>query len=260
MRKVVLFGSAAVAAYLMLDHPASKPGLAIAQSERPAPQAAPAERLDLPDRRGLSRNQGELFAAPPPPAPKPVAKKAPPPPAPVAAAPIAPPLPYRLAGKVITGSEEEVFLAKGELVIPVKVGDTLEHTWKVESISAERIELVYLPLGTRERIAASSLLDAQSARDRSGQDELRSVRARYVKRRAARLVANRGIAHAGTDLDGQRQQTPRLHQVERGAVRIDRPAEILEQEPAHAAAYGRDLGTENVRLDDDWRAITRIER
>jgi hypothetical protein len=64
---------------------------------------------------------------------------------------------------VITGSEEEVFLAKGELVIPVKVGDTLEHTWKVESISAERIELVYLPLGTRERIAASSLLDAQSA-------------------------------------------------------------------------------------------------
>jgi hypothetical protein len=163
-RKVLLLGSAAaVAAYLMLDHPATKPGLAIAQSERPAPKAAPAERLGLPERRGLSRNQGELFAAPPPPpAPKPVAKKAPPP-APLAAAPVAPPVPYRYAGKVVKGSEEEILIAKGDLVLPVKVGDTLDHTYKVESISAERIELVYLPLGTRDRIAVSSALDAEPA-------------------------------------------------------------------------------------------------
>ena len=163
LRKFLLFGSlAAVVGYLMLDRPATKPGLAIAQSERPAAKATPAERLDLPERRGLSRTQGELFAAPPPPAPKPVAKKSQPP-APVAPAPIAPPVPYRFAGKVVTGTEEEILVAKGDLVLPIKVGDTLDGMYKVESISAERIELLYLPLGTRDRIAVSSALDAEPA-------------------------------------------------------------------------------------------------
>ena len=162
MRKFLLFGSAAaVVGYLMLDQPATKPGLAVAQSERPAAKAAPAERLDLPERRGLSRTQGELFAAPPPPAPKLVAKQQPP--APVAAAPVAPPVPYRFAGKVVTGTEEEILVAKGDLVLPVKVGDTLDGMYRIESISAERIELVYVPLGTRDRIAVSSALDAEPA-------------------------------------------------------------------------------------------------
>ena len=165
MRKFMLFGSAAaVVGYLMLDQPATKPGLAIAQSERAAPQAAPAERLDLPERRGLSRTQGELFGAPPPPpAPKPAARKAQQP-APVAAAPVAPPLPYRYAGKVVRESEEETLIAKGELVFPVKAGDTLDGTYKVESVSAERIEVIYLPLGTRDSIVVSSALDAEPAR------------------------------------------------------------------------------------------------
>jgi hypothetical protein len=162
----LLLGSlAAVVGYLLLDQPARQPGLAFAQNpsaDSRAAKAVPAERLDLPERRGLSRTQGELFAAPPPPAPKPVAKKAQQP-APVAAAPVAPPVPYRFAGKIITGSEEEVFVSKGDAVVPVKVGDTLDGMYKVESISAERIEIVYLPLGTRDRIVVSSALDAEPA-------------------------------------------------------------------------------------------------
>jgi hypothetical protein len=76
---------------------------------------------------------------------------------------VAPPVPYRFAGKIITGSEEEVFVSKGDAVVPVKVGDTLDGMYKVESISAERIEIVYLPLGTRDRIVVSSALDAEPA-------------------------------------------------------------------------------------------------
>jgi Cohesin domain len=166
VRESLLLGSlAAVVGYLLLDQPARQPGLAFAQNpsaDSRAAKAVPAERLDLPERRGLSRTQGELFAAPPPPAPKPVAKKAQQP-APVAAAPVAPPVPYRFAGKIITGSEEEVFVSKGDAVVPVKVGDTLDGMYKVESISAERIEIVYLPLGTRDRIVVSSALDAEPA-------------------------------------------------------------------------------------------------
>jgi hypothetical protein len=167
MRKFLLFGSlAAVVGYLLLEQPARQPGVAVAQNpgaETRAPKAAPVERLDVPERRGLSRAQGELFAAPPPPAPKPAAKKAPPP-APVAVAPVAPPMPYRYAGKVVKDSEAEILIAKGDVVLPVKVGDTIDGQYKVEAISGERIDLVYLPLGTRDRIAVSSELDAERPR------------------------------------------------------------------------------------------------
>jgi hypothetical protein len=163
MRKLLVFGSAAaVVGYLLLDEPATQPGLAVAQNPSPearAAKAAPAERLDLPERRGLARTRGELFGAPP--APVPVAKK--PQPAPVAAAPVAPPVPYRFVGKVRKGSEEETLVAKGDLVLPVKVGDTLDGMYRVESIGAERIDVVYLPLGTRDRIVVGSIL-ASAAR------------------------------------------------------------------------------------------------
>jgi hypothetical protein len=164
MRKVLLFGSlAAIAGYLLLDQPATRPGVAVAERGRAelraAAKGAPVERLELPERRGLSPTQGELFRAPPPPAP--AVKK--PPPAPVAAAPVAPPLPYRFAGKVRKGSEEEVLIAKRDLVFPVKAGDTLDGVYKVESVSAERIELVYLPLGTPNHIVVSSALDPERA-------------------------------------------------------------------------------------------------
>jgi Cohesin domain len=164
MNRFLLYGSvAAIAGYVLLDEPPAGPGLAIAQSERAEPRAAlktaPAERLDLPERRGLSGARGELFSAPPP-APKPALKKTQPA-APVAAAPVAPPNPYRFAGKMVSGSDEEIFLARGDVVIPVKIGETLDGSYKVESISAERIELVYLPLGTRERIVVSSALDPE---------------------------------------------------------------------------------------------------
>jgi hypothetical protein len=163
MRKLLVFGSAAaVVGYLLLDGPARQPGLAVAQNPSPearAAKAAPAERLDLPERRGLARTRGELFGAPP--APAPVVKK--PQPAPVAAPPVAPPVPYRFAGKVRKGSEEEILVSKGDLVLPVKVGDTLDGMYRVESIGAGRIDLVYLPLGTRDRIAVGSILDSAPA-------------------------------------------------------------------------------------------------
>ena len=166
MRRLLLLGAlAGLVGYPLLDESATSAGLAFAQTERAETRAAAkanaAERLELPERRGLTRTQGELFGAPPPP-PKPITKKAQPP-APVAAAPVAPPVPYRFAGKVRKGSEEEVLISKGDAVFPVKAGDTLDGTYKVESISAERIDLVYLPLGTRDRIVVSSALDAERA-------------------------------------------------------------------------------------------------
>ena len=77
---------------------------------------------------------------------------------------VAPPLPYRFAGRVRKGAEDEFLVSKGDLIIPVKAGDVLDGTYRVVAVKADGIELVYLPLGTSERIAVSSVLDVGSAR------------------------------------------------------------------------------------------------
>ena len=156
LRKLLLFGAlAGIVGFLLLDKPATTPQVAIEKSDGAAPRTTSAERLQLPDRGGLGRARGELFGAPPPPPQQATPKAA----APV---PVAPPVPYRFAGKVLKGSEEEILVSKGELVFPVKAGETLDGMYRVESIGADRIELLYLPLGTRDRIVVSSALEAQS--------------------------------------------------------------------------------------------------
>jgi Cohesin domain len=156
LRKLLLFGAlAGVVGFLLLDRSApSAPEAAIVKADSaPAPKSASADPLQLPDQRSLARSRGELFSAPPPPPPPKPAE--PPAPAPV----VAPPVPYRFAGKVLKGGEEEILVSKGEFVFPVKAGDTLDGMYKIESIGNSSIELVYLPLGTRDRIMVSSALE-----------------------------------------------------------------------------------------------------
>ena len=165
LRKLLLFGAlAGIVGFLLLDRPATAPEVVVAKSDGAAPRTGSIEPLQLPDGRGLVRSRGELFGAPPPPPPRqeraPLEVAAP--------APVAPPLPYRFAGKVRRGSEEEVLLSRGELVFPIKAGDTLDGMYKVESIGSERIELVYLPLGTRDGIAISSALEVDRGPGASG--------------------------------------------------------------------------------------------
>jgi hypothetical protein len=157
MRKLLLFGTlAGIVGFLLLDKPARTPEAAAVKSDGTAPRANSTDGLQVPGGRGLARARGELFGAPPPP----------PQAAPTIAAapvPVAPPMPYRFAGRVLKGSEEEVLISKGDLVFPVKVGDTLDGMYKVESIGADRIELLYIPLGTSERILVTSALETGRA-------------------------------------------------------------------------------------------------
>ena len=156
LRKLLLVAAlAGVVGFLLLDKPATAPEVvAGAKTDGAAPRTNSAEPLQLPDQRELARSRGELFGTPPPPPqPKaPAAAEAPPP-------PVAPPVPYRFAGRVLRGGEEEVLVSKGEFVFPIRAGDTLDGTYKVKSIRNNRIELVYLPLGTEDRIAISSALE-----------------------------------------------------------------------------------------------------
>lgn len=157
MRKLLLIGAVLATVALVAYEPARDEAV----KSEPRESAAPAitargnasEGLKVPERRALGKVRGELFGAPPAP-PQPVAAA---PSAPAVA--VAPPVPYRFAGRVRKGAEEEFLLSKGDLIFPVKEGETLDGTYRVVAVKAEGIELTYLPLGTTERIVVGSVLD-----------------------------------------------------------------------------------------------------
>lgn len=157
MRKLLLIGAVLATVGLVAYEPARDEAV----KSEPRESAAPAitargnasEGLKVPERRALGKVRGELFGAPPAP-PQPVAAA---PSAPAVA--VAPPVPYRFAGRVRKGAEEEFLLSKGDLIFPVKEGETLDGTYRVVAVKAEGIELTYLPLGTTERIIVGSVLD-----------------------------------------------------------------------------------------------------
>lgn len=157
MRKLLLIGAVLATVALVAYEPARDEAV----KSEPRESAAPAitargnasEGLKVPERRALGKVRGELFGAPPAP-PQPVAAA---PSAPAVA--VAPPVPYRFAGRVRKGAEEEFLLSKGDLIFPVKEGETLDGTYRVVAVKAEGIELTYLPLGTTERIIVGSVLD-----------------------------------------------------------------------------------------------------
>ena len=163
VRKLLLVGAVIAVVAMVAYQPARESAKgAVSEAQAPAgavrPNAAPA--LVVPEKRSLGRARGELFGAPPPP-PQPVVAAAPAP-APVVA--VAPPLPYRFAGRVRKGAEDEFLVSKGDLLIPVRAGDVLDGTYRVVAVKADGIEFVYMPLGTSERVAVSSVLDVDPPR------------------------------------------------------------------------------------------------
>jgi hypothetical protein len=76
------------------------------------------------------------WAPPPPPPPAP----APPP------KPVAPPFPYTYMGGLLDGGARTAFFNKGERVLVVKVGDTVDGVFRVEELSDKQMQLTYLPL------------------------------------------------------------------------------------------------------------------
>jgi hypothetical protein len=59
-------------------------------------------------------------------------------------------------GKLVRDGRVEYFLAKGELLLPVKSGDALDAAYRVEAVDADSIALRYLPLDTVTELAISA--------------------------------------------------------------------------------------------------------
>jgi hypothetical protein len=118
----------------------------------------------LPSREGFSKLRRDLFAAPAPAArtasaPAHTAQAAPAP-APV----VAPPMPYRVAGQVVRNGVPQVVLARDDRVLIVREGEVLEGGYRVESVKADGVTLLYTPLDIREHLAFTPVLPSAAPR------------------------------------------------------------------------------------------------
>lgn len=144
------------------DGAATAPTAKVPAPNAPATGAAPAGRIDLPleqlDQRRQAAPPKDVFqskswyVAPPP--PKPVPPPPPPPPPP----PSAPPLPFQFVGKLDDGGALKVFLQRGNRVVTVGVGDVIDNTYRVESITDTQMTLIYLPLDIRQVLSVGNKL------------------------------------------------------------------------------------------------------
>jgi hypothetical protein len=122
-----------------------------------SPQATPAGAAapSLPTRsRFAASASNDPFAPkgwlPPPPPPPPAAAALPPPPPP---APTAPPVPFRFVGLIEEkAAKPAAFIAKGEALFVVHVGDVVESTYRIESFNSAQVVITYLPLQQRQTI------------------------------------------------------------------------------------------------------------
>ena len=139
--------------------PAASAAVSDASAAMPvAPSAAASDASLSAARRArsLPAAKGDLFAnlnwTPPPPPPAPAPAPAPPP---KPAAPVAPALPFTFVGMLERGAAKpEAFLAKGEALLVVSVGDTLDNnTYRVDSLNANEIVMTYLPLNTQQTLS-----------------------------------------------------------------------------------------------------------
>jgi hypothetical protein len=69
-----------------------------------------------------------------------------------AAAPSAPPLPFQYFGKWVADGVAEVFVMRGEELISVAEGRTIDGEYRVDAVTPKRIAFTYLPLKTRQSL------------------------------------------------------------------------------------------------------------
>ena len=105
--------------------------------------------------RSIPKSTTDLFTSsswlpppPPPPSPPPLSLAPPPP-----AAPVAPPLPFVFVGMLERGTAKpEAFIAKGDALFVVSVGDTIDTSYRIDSLTADAVVMTYLPLNTRQTL------------------------------------------------------------------------------------------------------------
>jgi len=107
-------------------------------------------RLDLLVRDKSTMEKIDPFALPVIRKPKIIAPP-PPPPEPVVV-PTAPPMPFSYFGSYEEGGKQTVMLVRDNKIYNAVESVNLDATYRVEKVGANKIEIMYLPLGITQRI------------------------------------------------------------------------------------------------------------
>jgi hypothetical protein len=156
---VIAAAGAAIAQWLLVARPSAeepRQARAPASSEQRHSDAAQGWLAVLPKREGIGKLAGQLFLPQswtPPAPPQASAPSAAP-----SSAPMAPPMPYRVAGKLLEGGTTQLVLAKGDSIVSVREGQTLDDGYRVEAIGRDEVTLLYLPLGVKQTLPMISSL------------------------------------------------------------------------------------------------------
>ncbi|MNH16221.1 hypothetical protein D3C81_801940 [compost metagenome] len=74
----------------------------------------------------------------------------------VVAAPTAPALPFQFVGRLGDRDDLQVFLQSGEKLYVVRQGDVIDNTYRLDRVSANELDLVYLPLHQSQTLSVGS--------------------------------------------------------------------------------------------------------
>jgi len=134
-------------------------GVAVAEVARAERTHAEAPRMALAGDLDLSQLRREVTAVepadafqakswyvPPPPPPPPPPALLPPP------VPTAPPLPFTYLGKFQDSAQPVFFLVRGDRILTVRAGDTIEGTYRLDGVVGATLGLTYLPLNIKQQI------------------------------------------------------------------------------------------------------------
>ncbi|MFJ4351268.1 hypothetical protein ACIPZ5_10215 [Pseudomonas sp. NPDC089428] len=74
----------------------------------------------------------------------------------VAATPTAPALPFQFVGRMGDRDDLQIFLQSGEKLYVVRKGDVIDSTYRLDRVSANELDLVYLPLHQSQTLSVGS--------------------------------------------------------------------------------------------------------
>ena len=72
-------------------------------------------------------------------------------------APVAPPLPFSYMGKIIENGKLTVFLTRDDKTYAISAGDTIDHQYMVNAITAQRVDFTYIPLGQKQTMMTGAI-------------------------------------------------------------------------------------------------------
>ena len=70
--------------------------------------------------------------------------------------PVAPAFPYAYLGGLLEDGVRTTFYTKGDRVLPVKTGDTVDAVYRVDQMNEKQMTLTYLPLNQSQTVALGS--------------------------------------------------------------------------------------------------------